>query len=260
LLSLPNVVHIPHLGASTREAERDVGIQIANQVVSALRGADFSYAVNMPFQVEGGFAAVRPYLILAETLGRLQAGLADKPVKRVEVEAHGDVVGGLVRAIGAGLLKGLVESRSVMPVNYINAPTLAHELGITTTQTVGLNDLDYPNLVACRAIWDGGERMLAGVLFGGSEPRVVQVDDYRLEARPEGIVLVMQNKDVPGVIGHVGTLLADHGVNIGEWRLGRNKPGGEAVSFINLDGEPSEAVLEGLRQIDAVTQVKVVRL
>jgi D-3-phosphoglycerate dehydrogenase len=259
LLSLPNVVHIPHLGASTREAERDVGIQIANQVVSALRGADFSYAVNMPFQVEGGFAAVRPYLVLAETLGRLQAGLADKPIKRVEVEAHGDVVGGLVRAVGAGLLKGLVESRSPVPVNYINAPTLAHELGITTTQTVGLNDLDYPNLVACRALWDGGERMLAGVLFGGSEPRVVQVDDYRLEARPEGIVLVMQNKDVPGVIGHVGTLLADHGVNIGEWRLGRNKPGGEALSFINLDSEPSEAVLEGLRKIDAVTQVKVVR-
>ncbi len=260
LLSLPNVVHIPHLGASTREAERDVGIQIAGQVVSALRGTDFSYAVNMPFQVEGGFAAIRPYLLLAETLGRLQAGLADKPVKRLEVEAHGDVVGGLVRAIGAGLLKGLIESRSATPVNYINAPTLAHELGITTTQTVGLNDLDYPNLVACRAIWDGGERMLAGVLFGGSEPRVVQVDNYRLEARPEGIVLVMLNKDVPGVIGQVGTLLADHGVNIGEWRLGRNKPGGEAVSFINLDSEPSEAVLEGLRQISAVTQAKVVRL
>lgn len=260
LLSLPNVVHIPHLGASTREAERDVGIQIASQVVSALRGTDFSYAVNMPFQVEGGFATIRPYLKLAETLGRLQAGLAEKPIKRVEVEVHGDVVGNLVRAIGAGLLKGLLETRSAIPVNYINAPTLAYEHGITTTQTVGLNDLDYPNLVACRAIWDGGEQMLAGVLFGGSEPRVVQVDGIRLEARPEGVVLVMQNKDVPGVIGHVGTLLANHGVNIGEWRLGRDKPGGEAISFINLDSEPSEAVLDGLREIEAVTQVKVVSL
>jgi D-3-phosphoglycerate dehydrogenase len=214
----------------------------------------------MPFEVEGGFAAMRPYLILAETLGRLQAGLADKPIQRVEIEAHGDTVGGIVRAVGAGLLKGLLESRSVVPVNYINAPTLAHEAGISTTQTVGLNDLDYPNLVACRALWDGGQRMLSGVLFGGSEPRVVQVDAIRLEARPEGVVLIMQNRDVPGVIGHVGTLLAAHGVNIGEWRLGRDKPGGTALSFINLDSQPSEAVLGELRAIEGVTQAKVVTL
>ena len=102
--------------------------------------------------------------------------------------------------------------------------------------------------------------MLAGVLFGGSEPRVVQIDEYRLEARPEGIVLIMQNQDVPGVIGQVGTLLASHGVNIGEWRLGRVQPGGEALSFINLDSEPSDAVLNELAVIPAVTQAKVVRL
>ncbi len=260
LLGLPNVVHLPHLGASTREAETDVGIQIVGQVASALRGTDFTYAVNMPFELEHGFAAARPYLELAETLGRLHAGLADKPIQRLEVEAHGDVVGGLVRAIGAGLLKGVLESSSDIPVNYINAPTLAHERGISTTQTVGLNNLDYPNLVACRAVWDGGRRLLAGVLFGGSEPRVVQVDEYRLEARPEGIVLIMQNRDVPGVIGQVGTLLAKHEVNIGEWRLGRVRPGGEALSFITLDSPPSEAALAELGAIAAVTQAKVVRL
>lgn len=260
LLSLPNVVHIPHLGASTREAEREVGIQIAAQVVSALRGTDFSYAVNMPFELKGDFADVKPYLDLAETLGRLHAGLADKPVQRLEIEVQGDVVGGLVRAIGAGLLKGVLASDSPVPVNYINAPTLANERGISTTQALGLNNLDYPNLVTCRAIWDGGHRLLAGVLFGGSEPRIVQIDEYRLEARPEGIVLIMQNQDVPGVIGQVGTLLANHNVNIGEWRLGRVHPGGEALSFINLDSEPSEAVLSELAHIKAVTQAKVVVL
>lgn len=261
LIGLPNVVHVPHLGASTREAERDVGIQIVGQVVSALRGTDFSYSVNMPFEVEGGFAAVRPYLELAETLGRLHAGLADKPIQRIEIEAHGDAVGNLVRAIGSGLLKGVLDSSGGdVPVNYINAPTLANERGITTTQTVGLNNLDYPNLVACRAVWDGGRRLLAGVLFGGSEPRIVQVDEYRLEARPEGIVLIMQNQDIPGVIGQVGTLLAGHNVNIGEWRLGRVTPGGEALSFINLDSRPSEAALAELRTIKAVTQAKVVSL
>lgn len=260
LLGLPNVVHVPHLGASTYEAERDVGIQIVGQVVSALRGTDFSYAVNMPFDLEGDFAVVRPYLELAQTLGRLHAGLADKPVRRVEIEVHGDVVGGLVRAIGAALLRGLLEASSDIPVNYINAPVLAHERNIATTQTVGINSIDYPNVIACRALWDGGERLLSGVLFGGSEPRIVQVDEYRLEARPEGVVLVMLNRDVPGVIGQVGTLLAAYNVNIGEWRLGRNQPGGEALSFINLDSEPTEAILRSLGEIGAITQAKVVRL
>lgn len=260
LIGLPNVIHTPHLGASTLEAERDVGIQIVNQVVSALRGTDFSYAVNMPFEVEGDFAGIKPYLDLAETLGRLHAGLADKPIKRIEIEVHGELVGNLVRAIGAGMLKGILTAVSDVPVNYINAPTLANELGITTTQTVGLNNLDYPNLVASRAIWEGGQRLLAGVLFGGSEPRIVQIDEYRLEARPEGLVLVMQNLDVPGVIGQVGTLLAGHGVNIGEWRLGRVRPGGEAMSFINLDTAPDDATLRELSSIKAVTHARVVRL
>ena len=206
------------------------------------------------------YATVRPYLELAETLGRLHAGLADKPIRRVEVEVQGDVVGGLVRAIGAALLKGLLEKDAEVAVNYINAPVLAHQRNIAMTQTVGINSLDYPNLIACRAVCDGGQRLLAGVLFGGTEPRIAQVDDYRLEARPEGVVLIMKKRDVPGVIGQVGTLLAAYEVNIGEWRLGRNKPGGEALSFINLDGEPSEAVLHALSGIEAVTQVKVVKL
>ena len=260
LIGLPNVVHVPHLGASTHEAERDVGIQIVGQVVAALRGTDYTYAVNMPFELEGDYATVRPYLELAETLGRLHAGLADRPIRRLEVEVQGDIVGGLVRAIGAALLKGLLEKDADVAVNYINAPVLAHERNIAMTQTVGINSLDYPNLIAARAVCDRGERLLAGVLFGGTEPRIAQMDNYRLEARPEGVVLIMQNRDVPGVIGQVGTLLASYGLNIGEWRLGRNKPGGEALSFINLDAEPAAEALRALTEIDAVTQAKVVRL
>lgn len=263
LLGLPNVTHTPHLGASTVEAAREVGTQIVRQVVSVLRGEDFVNAVNMPYDVPESFAKIQPFMELAEKLGQLQAGLAEDKIEKLEIEVQGEMVGKLVRAIAAGLLMGILSADPELEgtaINYINAPAIAAERGLATTQAIGINGLDYPNLVACRARWKGGHRLLAGVLFGGVEPRVVQVDQYRLEARPEGTVLVMQNRDVPGVIGQVGTLLSEYGVNIGEWRLGRDRPGGDALSFINLDGDPPEAALAALNTIEAVTQAKVVRL
>jgi D-3-phosphoglycerate dehydrogenase len=260
LIGLPSVVHTPHLGASTIEAQRDVATQIVDQVLDALRGVDFRNALNMPFQAGPDFVTTRPYMALGEKLGLLHACLAGAPIRRVEVEVRGDIVDTLIRPIAAALLKGLLERSLSDPVNYINSPILAEENGISISQTKATNPVDYPNLISCRVRWDGGERLLAGVLFGGSEPRIVQVDQYRLEAKPEGVVLVMQNRDVPGVIGQIGTIMAAYEVNIGEWRMGRDKPGGKALSFINLDSEPPAAALNALEKITAVTQVKLVIL
>ena len=127
-------------------------------------------------------------------------------------------------------------------------------------QTKGLNLVDYPNLISCRVHWEGGQRVMAGVLFGGSQPRLVQVDDYQLDAKPEGIILILANQDVPGVIGQVGTTLAADKVNVGEWRMGRHHPGGEALSFISLDSEPSPEALRQLEQVSGVTKVELVTL
>jgi len=262
LLGLPNVLHTPHLGASTVESQRMVATQIAAQVLAALHGTDFANSLNMPFQIGEGssFDDIRPFMALAEKLGALQAGLADKPVQHVEVEVHGQDVVDLVRAIAAAILKGLLRDKIEVPMNYINAPILAEKHGITIAQARGINGLDYHNLITCRVSWDGGHRTLGGVLFGGSEPRIVQVDQYRLEAKPDGVVLMMQNQDVPGVIGQVGTILSAYKVNIAEWRLGRDEPGGEALSFINLDSEPPKIVLEALGEIKAVTRVQLATL
>lgn len=261
LLSLPNVLHTPHLGANTIEAQHAVASQIANQVIDALRGTNFVNSVNMPFQVdENGYAKIQPFLLMAEKLGALHAGLAEGKVQRVELQVKGEIVNDLIRGIAAALLKGLLRDLIPTPINYINAPVLADQYGIKITQATNMNGLDYPNLITCRVITEKTKRTLAGVLFGGSEPRIVQVDQYRLEAKPEGVVLMMQNKDVPGVIGQVGTILSAFEVNIGEWRLGRNEPGGEAMSFINLDSVPSKAVLNALGEITAVTHVKLVQL
>lgn len=258
LIGLPNVLHTPHLGASTVEAQRDVATQIVDQVLDALRGADFRNAINMPFPAGPGFEASRPYMLLAEKIGILQNALAPAPIRRVEVEVRGEMADELARPAGAALLKGLLERALSDPVNYINAPMLAEEHGISTSQTSGTGMPDYPNLIACRVFWPEGQRTVAGVLFGGSQPRIVQVDNYQLDANPAGTVLVLQNRDVPGVIGQVGTVFGAYGVNIGEWRMGRLAPGGEAMSFINVDGEVPQAVLDALAAIPAVNSLKLV--
>jgi D-3-phosphoglycerate dehydrogenase len=261
LVALPNVITTPHLGASTFESQRQVATLIADQVLAALRGTDYANALNMPFQLEEqSFDDIRSFLELGEKMGRLHAGLADGVVDCLEVEVQGEEVTRLIRAIAASILKGFLGDKVDVPLNYINAPVLAEQHGIKITQTTGIKALDYSNLVTCRTSWPGGQRTLGGVLIGGTDPRIVQIDRYRLEARPEGIVLLLLNQDVPGVIGQIGTLLANYRVNIGEWRLGRDEPGGEALSFINLDSEPPAAVLQEIAGVDAVTGVKLVSI
>jgi D-3-phosphoglycerate dehydrogenase len=260
LIGMPNVLHTPHLGASTREAQRAVATEIVEQVLQALRGEDYRNALNMPIPGGAEFAGARPYVSLAEKIGVLHGALAQETIERVEIEVSGEDVDQLVRPVAAALLKGLFQWSGDESVNYINAPLIADERGIAVTQTTGVASIDYPNLISCRVRWSGGHRTLAGVLFGGSEPRIVQVDQYQLDANPKGNVLILQNRDVPGVIGQVGTILAAYDVNIGEWRMGRETPGGEALSFINLDNDPPPPVLEALEKIPAITQVKLVKL
>lgn len=260
LIGLPGVLHTPHLGASTREAQRLVATEIVDQVLCALRGEDYPNALNMPLPGGAELAGARPYVALAEKIGVLHGALAQEPIERVEIEVSGADVQELVRPVAAALLKGLLQRTNAESVNYINAPLIASERGISVSQTTGVSAIDYPNLISCRVRWNNQQRTLAGVLFGGAEPRIVQVDNYQLDANPKGNVLILQNKDVPGVIGQVGTILAAYDVNIGEWRMGRESPGGEALSFINLDSDPPPPVLKALAKVPAITYVKLVTL
>lgn len=260
LLGLANVVHTPHLGASTVEAQRDVAIQIVDQVLDALRGRDFRNSINMPFPAGPDYATVLPYMELATKIGALQFHMAPAPIRRVEVELRGEAVEGLARPVAAALLKGLLEGFLADAVNYVSAPVLAEQHGIAISQSKGVSAADYSNLISCRAHWDEGSRVIAGVLFGGREPRIVQISRYHLDADPRGPLLIMLNKDVPGVIGQVGTMLGAYEVNIGEWRMGRNEPGEEALSFINLDSEPPPAALDALAKVPAITKLKFLNL
>jgi D-3-phosphoglycerate dehydrogenase len=260
LVGLQQVLHTPHLGASTEEAQRDVALQIVEQVLDALKGLDFRNSVNMPFDIGPNFHEVEPFMDLASKIGALQFHMADGPIRKVELELKGEAVEDLARPIATGLLKGLLQFIAPDSVNYINAPTLAASMGISVSQTHGLSGSDYTNLVTCRAEWDGGERTISGTLFGGEHPRIVQVSKYHLDVEPEGTMLIMMNKDVPGVIGEVGTLMGKHGVNIAEWRLGRAEKGDLALAFINLDSDLSDETLAAIEALPAIHKLKLVQL
>jgi D-3-phosphoglycerate dehydrogenase len=260
LLALPNVVVTPHLGASTREAQAEVSVQIARQVLAALRGEDYANVVNLPFVAGPDFAQSRPYLHLAERIGALQRQLAGGKIEAVEVEVRGAEVAGRVKAVAVALLKGLLDGTLDEAVNYINAPMLAARQGLAVAQGRGLETSDYANLISCRVRWPGGERLIAGTLFGGADGRIVRLDEFRMDARPVGEALVMYSRDVPGVIGAVGTLLHEYGVNIAEWRLGRDRPGGTALSFINLDSSIPSPGVDALLALPQVVAVRIVAL
>jgi D-3-phosphoglycerate dehydrogenase len=221
---------------------------------------DYRNAVNMPVVDAGVFRELGPYLLLAEKLGSLQMQLSEGRIKRVEVEFQGEEVAGQAKPLTVAILKGLLDPITDTPVNYISAPHLALQRGISVSETTGLPTPSYANLLSCRAVWDGGERLVSGSLLGHESPRVVQIDSFYFDARPEGIALIMGNIDVPGVVGRVGTLLGRHNINIAEWRLGRTTPGDRALSFVNLDAPVPREVLVQLGQLEGVTSVRQVKL
>lgn len=260
LRTLKNVVLTPRLAASTIEAQEDASIQAVQQVLDALRGADFKNAVNMPVADVRIFRQLRPYLLLAERLGNLQIQLAARPITQVEIEMRGDDIADQSNIVTIAVLKGILDAMTDTPVNYINALHLALERGIRVTESRGQTASNYANQISCRVSWKGGQRLVVGSLLGREAPRVVQINEFPLDANLEGIILVIENVDMPGVISRVSTLLAANSLNIAEWRLGRRAPGAQALSFVNLDTPASQAILEQVKNLEGVISVTQVYL
>ena len=262
LLRHPRVLAVPHLNQNTVESQAATGRQIVADLLAALRGEDFRHVANLPFDRREPYQPAAPYLRLAAKLGKLQGQMAGGWIERLEVEVLGEGVGRYVRPITASLLTGMLRPVDGRPVNWISAPALAHAQGIEMAQRQDLVSLgDYPNLLACRITWrGGGERTVAGVLFANGEARLVLFEGYRIDAHPEGEVLVIENEDTPGVIGRVGTLLGEQGVNISNWRYGRARRGQRALSFINVDQRVPRRALALLEAAQEVHSVRRVRL
>ncbi len=262
LIGLNSVIHTPHIGDNTVEATGDLSLLIVTQVLDALRGDDYRNVVNMPFVPGMDFEATRPYLQLAERIGSLIHVLARNPIRRVAVEYRGeDDVNVLIKPVTVAILKGLLAPVLGDGVNYINAPVLAVERGMQITQAKGLKSADYASLVLCQArLEDGEEITIAGTLLDRREPHIVQINDYRMNFVPEGHLLIMGSFDQPGVIGRVGTLMSENGINIASWQTGRATPGGHTLTVLALDEALPEHVMSQLTALDFVRhahQVKV---
>lgn len=261
LIGLENVVHTPHIGDNTVEAMQDVSIKIVRQVLDALRGTDYRNVVNMPFTPGLEFEQVRPYMDLAERMGRLLHTLARYPVRRVEVEYRGDEPSALVKPLTIALLKGLLAPVLGDQVNYINAPVLAAERSIQLTQAKGLKTRDYANVVSCQIVLEDGETIIAsGTLLDRRIPHIIQINQYHLNLVPQGHLLILGSHDTPGVIGRIGTLLASGGVNIASWQTGREHPGGQTLTILTLDEAVPDAIMDELLTLDFVRHAHQVKI
>lgn len=260
LLGLDSVLTTPHLGASTEEAQINVAVEVAHQVVDALGGKPVRNAVNMPPVSPADAEEIRPYVELAEKLGSFQSQLIEGHVTEVHIDYSGEVIKHTTAIISIALQKGLMEPFFGEALSYVNAPLIARERGIKVVETKSSVVEDFANLISVTVKTDRGEKRVAGTVFGIGDARIVRMDDYHVDAVPCGHMLVICNHDKPGVMGALCTLLGRFNINIAAMSLGREQPGGEAVVILNVDSIVSREVMEQIRSLDNIWEAKLVSL
>ena len=265
LIGLPNVICTPHVAGSTAEAQEELGMQVAVQVRDYLADGVIRNAVNLPALSPEQYRRVRPYLALAERLGSLVSQAAATRPARIRIRYAGELAEIGTHLLRSAVLAGLLNAVLDEKVNVVNAPAVAAARGLTVEEETRRREHGFPHTLEVSALSEksGGASFTAeGTVLHDGSPRVINIDDIALEAQLAGTVLYLKNNDEPGVIGHVGTTLGKHGVNIATFALGRREAarGAEAVSLVRLDGNVTEAILGPIRQHPAITEVKLLHL
>jgi D-3-phosphoglycerate dehydrogenase len=252
LVRHPRVVATPHIGAQTREAQERIAAQISEMVLAALDGSLAIAAVNLPFRPAGGRS--EPFLLLAELLGRLASSLHRDRLRGLQVDLWG-IEEDMVAPITVAAVKGALMPFLGEVVNYVNAEKIAAGRGIDVVRSLHPRHGDYPYLIGVTLRSDGREHEVAGTLSGSNEPRVVDIHGFRLEFRPQGLLLVLRNEDVPGVVGRFGTILGEGRVNIADIHLARATDGRrDALAVLRLDQAPGAEVLARIRALPEVKE------
>ncbi len=259
LLKAKNVVLTPHLGASTLEAQENVAVEAAQLMADFLLRGQVANAVNMAAVNPAELAEVRPYVDLAYRLGLLHAQMAQGATRKATLTYKGDPAAQKTKLLTAAFTAGLLEGR-VSGVNLVNAAVLAGERGIEIAEVAVPKKGDFACLMQADVETEKKTYTAAGTLFGGQYLRLVQLGPYRLESYLDGVLFLFTHRDVPGLIGFVGTEFGKEGTNIAAMNLGRQAPGGEAIGVLNLDGEPTAAGLAAVRKHPEITSASVVKL
>ena len=255
LFGMEQVIATPHLGAATTEAQEKVALQIAEQMSDYLNAGAVVNALNMPSVTAEDAPRLKPYMTLGGQIGGLAGQVIESGISTVTIEYEGHAAEINTRPITACLLEGLL-SPLLSGVNMINAPILARERSIDVSEVRHERDGEYQTLIRLTVETENRSRTVAGTLFGGDKPRIVEINGIKLEAELGENMLYMVNKDRPGFIGRLGTTLGDAGVNIATFQLGRVSPGSDALALIQIDGQLTDDVLDQLCSLPDVVQAK----
>lgn len=260
LLKIPGVVVSPHLGASTVEAQESVALEAAQLLIAYLQRGEIQFAVNMAPVDRTELQELKLYVDLARRLGLLHAQMAQGSIKRAELSYRGEVARRGTKLITNAFAAGLLEYRLDQGVNIVNAELLARERGIEIVEQSNTKKGDFGTLIKADVLTDKKSYTAAGTLFGNQYLRLVQLGPYHLDTFVDGTLLIFTHRDVPGMIGFIGTILGKHNVNIAQMTVGRQQEGGEAIGVLNLDQAPTEAALDEVRKHPHITSVSVVTL
>jgi D-3-phosphoglycerate dehydrogenase len=253
LLQREEVIFTPHLGAATETAQVNVAIAVAEQVRDYLQRGVVRNAVNLPSVSAEDLEVLRPFIVLGEKLGLFQGQVATGGISEIEVEYAGEIAGLNVQPISIAVLRGVLSPWFGDEVNYVNAPVIAQKQGIRVIETKSSEPEDFVSLVTVKVRERGGVvHLIAGTIFGRTQPRIVRIDDFRFEAIPEGPTFLIRNQDRPGVVGRVGTLLGDARINIKRMQLGLHLSNGQALQLLSVDPTPSAQDLEAVRALPGI--------
>jgi len=260
LLSLPNVVTTPHLGASTVEAQESVAREAAQLLIDFLTKGVVQFAVNMAAVDRTELEELRQYVDVARRLGLLHAQMAQGSIRRAVLSYRGEVARRSTKLITAAFAAGLLEYRLAQQVNIVNAELLARERGIDIVEQSSGKKGDFSTLIKAEVTTDKKSYTAAATLFGNQNLRIVQLGPYHLDTFMDGVMLIFTHRDVPGLIGFIGTIFGKHQVNIAQMTVGRQIPGGEAIAVLNLDSMPPEDALKEVRAHPQISSLSVVKL
>ncbi len=258
LLTLDNLIATPHLGASTEEAQTNVAVAICHQIADYLISGTIKNAVNVPSVTKEDAGIIGPYLNLGEKIGKLLGSITSGGIKSIKIDYNGIVSSHNTGAITPNVIKGVLYPLLGEDINYVNALEIAKKRGISVIESKSDQAFDYTSTISISATTDIKTFGISGAIFGKKNPWIVKIDDYSIEAIPEGHILIIFNLDKPGVIASIGKVLGKNKINIARMHLGRHMD--KAISILQLDSAADNAVINELKAEPNITEAKYLEL